>query len=79
MLSNVKKENMGRVFLTILAVWASTAVNGQVTLKGLVKDNKGKPVAGASISLKETYDGATSDSSGRFSFRTTERVRIPLP
>lgn len=64
---------MGRLFLTILAVWASTAVNGQVTLKGLVKDNKGKPVAGASISLKDTYDGATSDSSGRFSFRTTEK------
>ena len=46
---------------------------GQSTIKGRITDQKGKPVPGASITLKDTYDGATSDSLGRFSFRTTEK------
>jgi hypothetical protein len=45
----------------------------QATIKGVVKDNKSKPVAGVSISLKDSYDGATTDSSGRFSFKTSEK------
>jgi vitamin B12 transporter len=45
----------------------------QTTIKGVVKDNKSKPVAGVSISLKDSYDGATTDSSGRFSFKTSEK------
>jgi vitamin B12 transporter len=45
----------------------------QSTIKGVVKDNKSKPVPGVSISLKDSYDGATSDSSGRFSFKTSEK------
>src|SRR3954454_15184025 len=44
----------------------------QVRISGTVKDNKNHPVAGASITIKDSYDGATSDSSGAFSFRTTE-------
>ncbi len=47
-------------------------INAQTVLSGKVKDNKGRPVPGASITLKDTYDGATSDSSGIFSFKTTE-------
>ncbi|HZH94590.1 MAG TPA: TonB-dependent receptor, partial [Flavisolibacter sp.] len=43
------------------------------TISGVIKDSKSLPVAGASISLKETYDGATSDSTGKFSFKTTEK------
>jgi hypothetical protein len=41
---------------------------GQTTISGTVFDNKKKPVAGASITLKDSYDGATADSHGRFSF-----------
>ena len=47
--------------------------SAQVTIKGIIKDNKSKPLPGISISLKDTYDGATSDSSGRFSFTTSEK------
>ncbi len=43
------------------------------TIIGQVKDNKGDPVIGASISLKDSYDGATTDSSGKFSFASTEK------
>lgn len=45
----------------------------QVTVKGVVKNNRSKPLYGVSISLKDTYDGATTDSSGNFLFTTTEK------
>ncbi|HEX4875890.1 MAG TPA: TonB-dependent receptor [Chitinophagaceae bacterium] len=45
----------------------------QVVVRGTVKDNKNNPVAGASIAIKDSYDGGTSDSSGKFSFKTFEK------
>jgi vitamin B12 transporter len=48
----------------------------QIIISGKVKDNKGRPVAGASISLKNTYDGATADSTGAFRFKTTEKGEL---
>ncbi|HEY1112852.1 MAG TPA: TonB-dependent receptor [Chitinophagaceae bacterium] len=42
-------------------------------IRGEVKDPKGTPVVGASIAIKDSYDGATADSSGRFSFTTGEK------
>ena len=45
----------------------------QVKITGKVLDNKNRPLAGISIVLKDTYDGATSDSAGNFSFITTEK------
>ena len=46
---------------------------GQVIIKGVVRDNKGNHLSSVSISLKDTYDGATTDSSGKFSFKTLEK------
>lgn len=46
---------------------------GQVIIKGTIRDNKSHPIPGASISLKDSYDGTTSDSSGNFNFSTTEK------
>ena len=45
----------------------------QVKITGKMLDNKNKPLAGISIVLRDTYDGATSDSAGNFSFTTTEK------
>ena len=45
----------------------------QTQIKGTVKDHKSNPVPGASITIKDTYDGATADSLGNFSFSTTEK------
>jgi len=44
----------------------------QVGVSGKIKDNKGRPVQGASIAIKDSYDGGTSDSTGRFHFKTSE-------
>ncbi|MBK8140838.1 MAG: carboxypeptidase-like regulatory domain-containing protein [Chitinophagaceae bacterium] len=66
-----------RKFKTFSAVVISIilfqAVSAQVMVKGIVKDNKGNPIAGASISIKDSYDGATSDSLGRYSFKAFEK------
>jgi len=63
-----------KITLTILLlVGLLQAASAQVTIKGILKDNKGKPVAGASISVKDSYDGGTSDSTGKYSFRTSEK------
>lgn len=45
----------------------------QTKIEGKIKDNKGKPVVGVSITLKDTYDGAVTDSSGNYNFTTTEK------
>ena len=38
-------------------------------------DSKNNPLAGASIILKDTYDGTTTDSSGYYNFETYEKGR----
>jgi hypothetical protein len=57
------------VFLLIVV----QVVKAQTTIMGKVKDNKGQPVRGASISIKDSYDGGTSDSLGGYNFKTTEK------
>jgi len=51
----------------------SFGVSGQINISGRVLDGKKKPVPGVSIGLKDSYDGATSDSAGNFTFKTTEK------
>jgi vitamin B12 transporter len=48
-------------------------VKAQIVISGRVTDNKNKPLRGVSIALKNTYDGATTDSSGRYFFETGEK------
>lgn len=57
----------------IIGFFFSTPLFSQVVISGKVKDTKGHPVPGASITLKNTFDGATSDSSGNYRFTTTEK------
>lgn len=59
--------------LTLLILFLVLTSKAQVKVSGKVSDNKGKPVGGVSISLKNTYDGATTDSMGNYSFGTTEK------
>jgi hypothetical protein len=48
-------------------------LNGQTVIKGVIKDNKNNPLAGVSITVKESYDGGTTDSLGNYSFKTFEK------
>ncbi|MBE7173561.1 MAG: TonB-dependent receptor [Williamsia sp.] len=57
---------------SILLLFFTLSAFAQTTISGYTKDNKGRPVAGVSISIKDSYDGSTSDSTGKYSFKTTE-------
>ncbi len=60
-------------FFFVMLLCVSVKVIAQTKISGRVKDNKGKPVAGVSIAVKDSYDGAVSDSLGNFNFTTTEQ------
>lgn len=57
----------------ILLALTWIAGSAQTTVSGKVRDAKGRLVNGASIAIKDSYDGGTSDSTGNYRFRTTEK------
>jgi vitamin B12 transporter len=64
---------MRKIIILLLITGTSMVVRAQTRISGLVKDPKGVLIPHASISIKDSYDGATSDSSGKFSFSTTDK------
>ena len=60
-------------FFTAAALLLFFTIHAQVKIMGKAVDNKNKALPGVSIVLKNTYDGATTDSSGNFTFTTTEK------
>jgi vitamin B12 transporter len=69
---------MRRLSLLVLFFYLFTGIQAQVKISGTLKDNKGRPLPGASVSLKDTYDGGLVDSSGNFSFTTNEKGNFIL-
>lgn len=63
---------MEKIWLFILLIFLQQHSIAQTKISGKVKDTKGHPLPGASISIKNSYDGATSDSLGNFSFVSNE-------
>ena len=61
-----------RIIFSILffTIWQSSSA--QTVIAGRITDLNNKPLSGASINLKDTYDGATSDSLGYYYFSTDE-------
>ena len=62
----------------IIFLFLTGYVHSQVILKGRVIDNDGISMPGANVSLRETYDGASTDTAGYFSFKTTETGKQTL-
>ena len=60
--------------LLLLTGW----LNAQTRIAGTVKDGKGHPVRGASITIKDSYDGATVDSLGNFHFVASDKGNFTL-
>lgn len=72
------KRSLHRLFffsLIIAGLSSFGTATAQTIVSGTVKDGKGHPVPNASVSIKESYDGATSDSTGRFQFSTSDTGR----
>ncbi len=59
--------------LSIILLLAFCTSKAQVSISGYITDNKNRPLRGVSIALKNTYDGATTDLAGRYSFVTSEK------
>jgi hypothetical protein len=60
------------------AVPTPAAATGPTRLSGTVLDGAGRPLPGVNVFLKTTFDGATTDSLGRFAFTTTATGILPL-
>lgn len=58
---------------TLLLLFSFIIANSQTSISGVVKTSKGLPLANANVLLKGSYDGASTDSLGRYTFSTTEK------
>jgi hypothetical protein len=61
-----------KTFYTFLFLIFSCVMLAQTEVSGKVVDQKNRPLAGANIYIDGTYDGATTDENGKFTFTTTE-------
>lgn len=61
-----------KTFISLLLLFFSVQCFGQTVICGTVKDEKDKPIAGASVSIADSYDGTTTDSLGNFRFTCYE-------
>ncbi|MFM2339122.1 MAG: hypothetical protein RL115_2315 [Bacteroidota bacterium] len=71
-----KMKNL--IAFSLLFILSTEGVHAQTPISGIIKDAKGKSIRGASITIKDSYDGATTDSVGKFIFNTTEKGEVLL-
>src|SRR5215831_2250699 len=64
--------------LTVLFLCFISNTIGQTSISGFVKNNRQVPLAGASISIENSYSGTTSNSDGSFSFITTDTGTVKI-
>lgn len=64
--------------LAAMLFLASLTATASTTIKGSVKDTKKQPVPFANIILKDSYDGASSDANGNYSFDTDETGEVTI-
>ncbi len=69
---------MKKLMIALVFMLAAGLIQAQVKVSGIVKDARNRIIAGASITLKGTYDGAISDSLGNYSFKTFEKGDFAL-
>jgi len=62
---------MKKLILFMIVINSFFKVIAQTQISGKVTDVDGLPLVGANIYIKDSYDGATSDLAGNFSFTTT--------
>lgn len=65
------KTTTMKPFLLIAIFFFTISTFSQTTISGKIVDEKNNPVSNANIYIDGTYDGATSDNKGEFSFATT--------
>lgn len=69
---------MRQIVAFFILFFTGNVAIAQVTISGQVTGQGGKPLHGVSIAIKDSYDGATTDSLGNFSFHTDEKGQKTL-
>ena len=64
--------------LPVISLILAIQLNAQTIVSGNVSDKKNQPIFGANVYIENTYDGATTDSEGNFSFNTELTGTITL-
>lgn len=63
---------MNRFLLSLLISFIPSLLFSQSRISGTVIDVQGKPIPGANVFIKDSYDGSSTDANGKFSFSTDE-------
>lgn len=63
---------MKDVVTTIVLLFLTWVSSAQIEVSGTVTDKSGNPISGANIYLEGTYDGASTNENGTFSFETSQ-------
>lgn len=64
--------------LPIISLILVLQLNAQTIISGKVTNKKNQPIVGANVYLENTYDGATTNNEGYFSFKTEETGTVSL-
>ncbi|WP_346856410.1 TonB-dependent receptor [uncultured Draconibacterium sp.] len=62
-----------KTILAIILLFSLTLGHAQTRISGNVLSKNGEAIPGVNIFIENTYDGASSDADGNFSFTTTEK------
>lgn len=60
------------MFCISLLTTLALNLQGQTIISGRVTNEAGEAIPGANVSLRDTYDGTTTDATGEFEFSTSE-------
>ena len=68
-----------KFYLSLLALFASVGIIfAQTRVSGVVQDENGEPIVGASILIKGTEQGTISDADGNFSLTAPSGARLVI-
>ena len=62
-----------RIFTLLFTFVFTFTLIAQITISGKVLGRNNKPLKDVSVTLKDTYDGATTDETGNYKFATSEK------
>ncbi|HEX8019111.1 TonB-dependent receptor [Mucilaginibacter sp.] len=66
------------LFLVLLPGLSYAQLNGSYILSGKVDDDQGKPLVGATVSIKGTTNKTSTDTTGKFSLTTSAKLPYTL-
>ena len=66
------------LFLVLLPGLSYAQLNGSYILSGKVNDDQGKPLVGATVSIKGTSNKTSTDTTGKFSLTTSAKLPYTL-